>query len=279
MNGSSEHPGRDIPTPLAPEAGPNSATAEHFYPSAAFARLARIESRSFWFQARNRILLSTLRHVAAGRSLRYAEFGCGTGFVLEAVSRAFPDWSVHGYDIHAAAIAFSRSRAPRCTLHEADIHQLLPGAHFDVIGAFDVLEHLDDDVGALRRIHGQLTPGGHVVLTVPQHQSLWSPYDEAARHRRRYQRAEMHARLEQAGFTVTFLSSFVSVLWPALWWRRRKLRALEPRMAADLSQEDLTPSPWLHLLGSAAMKPDEWAAKLRIPLPWGGSLLAVGVRN
>lgn len=254
------------------------AAAEHYYPAAAFAQLAELEDKSFWFQSRNHILLSTLRRFAPGPGLRYAEIGCGTGFVLAAVAAHFPSWSVHGYDIHTEAVTFSRLRAPRATVEQADLHALPSATPFDIVGVFDVLEHLDDDTGALRSLHERLRAGGQLVLTVPQHPSLWSPYDDAARHRRRYQRAEMRQRLEAAGFTVRYLSSFVTTLWPVLWWRRRTLRHLAPDHAAKLTQADLTPSPALNLLGRAAMWPDEMAAQLGLPLPWGGSLLAVAVR-
>lgn len=253
--------------------------AEHYYPAAAFAQLAELEAESFWFQSRNQILLSTLRRFAPGSGLRYAEIGCGTGFVLAAVAARFPAWSVHGYDIHAEAVAFSRQRAARATVERADLHDLPPGAPFDLIGVFDVLEHLDDDVGALRSLRDRLRPGGHLVLTVPQHPCLWSPYDEAARHRRRYQRTEMHQRLLQAGYKVQYVSSFVTTLWPVLWWRRRALRNLTPDHAAKLTQTDLTPSPVLNLLGRVAMWPDVMAARLGLPLWWGGSLLAVAERS
>jgi len=260
------------------EPAPAGSAAEHYYPAAAFALLAEREAQSFWFQSRNRILLSTLRRFAPGPGLRYAEIGCGTGFVLAAVAERFPAWSVHGYDIHAEAVAFSRQRAPRATVEQADLHHLPAGAPLDMIGAFDVIEHLDDDLGALRSLHRRLRPGGHLVLTVPQHPGLWSPYDEAAKHRRRYRRAEMRRRLTEAGFTVRHLSSFVTVLWPALWLRRRALRRLSPEQAAQQTQADLAPSQGVNLLGRAAMWPDEMAARLGLPLPWGGSLLAVAVR-
>lgn len=258
---------------------PAAHSGEHYYPAEAFAALARLEAGSFWFQSRNRIILSTLRRFVSPQPLRYAEMGCGTGFVLAAVAQAFPAWEVHGFDIHQEAVAFSRQRAPRALVRQADIHSLPPDLSYDVVGVFDVLEHLDDDLAALQDIQRLLRPKGLVILTVPQHPGLWSPYDDAARHRRRYRREEMRQRLAAAGFAVRFLSSFVSTLWPALWWRRRTLRRFNPAAAAAATQADLTPSPWLDYLGRAAMWPDEAAARFGCPLPWGGSLLAVGRKS
>lgn len=258
---------------------PAARSGEHYYPAEAFGELARLEANSFWFQSRNRIILSTLRRFTASNSLNYAEIGCGTGFVLAAVADSFPAWQVHGFDIHDEAVAFSRQRAPRALVRQADIHSLLPDLAYDVVGVFDVLEHLDNDLAALQDLHRILRPAGLLILTVPQHPGLWSPYDDAARHRRRYRREEMRQRLKAAGFSVCFLSSFVSTLWPALWWRRRALRRLDPAAAAAATQSDLTPNPWLDRLSRAAMWPDEAAARLGCPLPWGGSLLAVARKS
>lgn len=258
---------------------PTARSGEHYYPAEAFAELARLEAHSFWFQSRNRIILSTLRRFVPPQPRHYAEIGCGTGFVLAAVAEGFPAWQVHGFDIHDEAVAFSRQRAPRALVRRADIHALPPDLAYDVVGVFDVLEHLDNDLAALQDIHRILRPAGLLILTVPQHPGLWSPYDDAARHRRRYRREEMRQRLTTAGFSVRFLSSFVSTLWPALWWRRRTLRQLDPATAAATTQADLTPNPWLDRLGRAAMWPDECAARLGCPLPWGGSLLAVASKS
>ena len=260
-------------------AAPAPHSGEHYYPAEAFAALARLEANSFWFQSRNRIILSTLRRFVPPQPLRYAEMGCGTGFVLAAVAQAFPAWAVHGFDIHNEAVAFSRQRTPRALVRQADIHSLPQDHAYDVVGIFDVLEHLDDDLAALQGIHRILRPAGLLILTVPQHPGLWSPYDDAARHRRRYRREEMRRRLTAAGFSVRFLSSFVSTLWPALWWRRRALRRLDPAAASAATRADLTPSPWLDHLGRAAMWPDEAAARLGCPLSWGGSLLAVASKS
>lgn len=248
---------------------------EQYYPASAFANLRLLEEGSFWFRSRNRIILSALQRFVTGASPHYAEVGCGTGFVLAAVERRFPAWSVVGFDIHDEAVEFTQNRAPRARVRRADIHALPEDSAYDAIGVFDVLEHLDDDLAALRALRQVLRARGHVFITVPQHPELWSPYDDAARHRRRYRRAEMRQRLEDAGFEVLFLSSFVSFLLPALWWRRLRLRRLDPATAASATQDDLTPSPWLNWLGSMAMWPDVVAARFGVPIPFGGSLLAV----
>lgn len=261
------------PSPSRP-AGIGS-DGERYYPASAFADLRRLEEGSFWFRSRNIILLGILQRFVAGTVTRYAEVGCGTGFVLAAVARRFPAWNVEGFDIHSEAVVFSQQRAPRARVRQADLHALPEVESYDAIGVYDVLEHLDDDLAALCALRHALRPRGHLLLTVPQHPGLWSPYDDAARHRRRYRRAEMCQRLAEAGFEVLFLSSFVSTLLPVLWMRRLQLRRLNPSEAAKATRADLTPRPWVNWLGLMAMWPDVAATQLGLQVPFGGSLLAV----
>nr|WP_315595042.1 hypothetical protein [uncultured Cupriavidus sp.] len=85
-----------------------------------------------------------------------------------------------------------------------------------MVGAFDVIEHIDDDAGALVGMYDACKPGGGIVLTVPQHPWLWSQLDEAAKHKRRYTRASLLAVVREAGFHTVYVSSFMSLLLPAM---------------------------------------------------------------
>ena len=100
---------------------------------------------------------------------------------------------------------------------------------------FDVLEHIPEDVETLVALREALTPGGRLMLTVPSHQNLWSYFDEAAHHCRRYSSREIRARLIEAGFEVEFLSEFMTCIFPIVWLfrkigtRRRLRKALRMR--------------------------------------------------
>ena len=87
-------------------------------------------------------------------------------------------------------------------------------AEFDAIGAFDVLEHIVDDEMVLRETNKALKSGGGLLLTVPQHQFLWSAADESARHVRRYSSRDLREKVERAGFKVIRMTSFVSFCYP-----------------------------------------------------------------
>src|SRR6266404_4217735 len=132
-----------------------------------FSELARIESEHFWFRTRNQVIATlveqTTRNWADG--YRVLEVGCGTGNVLQALERACPRGIVVGMDLFAEGLAFARKRTS-CPLVRGDLERPGFGVQFDLIGAFDVVEHLPDDVQVLCSIHSMLKPGGMLLLTV-----------------------------------------------------------------------------------------------------------------
>ena len=85
-----------------------------------------------------------------------------------------------------------------------------------MIGAFDVLEHVEDDCAALTNIRRLLAPDGHLVLTVPACARLWSRFDNDSHHFRRYEPDELRERLVSAGFVVERLTYFFAALYPVL---------------------------------------------------------------
>jgi SAM-dependent methyltransferase len=131
-----------------------------------------------------------------------------------------------------AAEAFSdglRMTAKRATgveLIQTDALHLPYDAEFDVVGAFDVIEHIADDGVAVREMVRAVRPDGGLIFTVPQHRFLWSPFDDYVHHHRRYSRPEMRRLLESAGCDVVFVTSFVSLLLPAMFLARMVRRVV-----------------------------------------------------
>src|SRR5439155_18247453 len=112
-------------------------------------------------------------------------------------------------------------RRSRAMLIQADIHHSPLGVPASLVGILDVLEHLPDDVAVLRDLRRMLAPRGVLLLTVPAHQSLWSYFDEASNHQRRYSPRELREKLRAAGFNVEYLSQFMMPLFPVMWLGRR----------------------------------------------------------
>lgn len=181
-----------------------------------FEQLSRWEGDNFWFVPRNRLITSLLvRCFPAAQS--FMEIGCGSGFVLSAIA-AMKSWRrLVGSELHPSGLAIARRRLGDVAEFVQMDGRMIPARHvFDVIGAFDVLEHIEDDAAVLSAMHRAIRPAGGIMLTVPQHPWLWSNTDEAALHVRRYRRGELEKKVEVAGFRILFSASYTALLLPLM---------------------------------------------------------------
>jgi len=244
--------------------------AEGFDP-AHFSELARLEAGNFWFQARNRLIVWALaRYFPDARSL--LEVGCGTGFVLSGVADARPRLRLTGSEVATEGLAFAAQRVPSAELIQMDAQRIPFREEFDVAGAFDVIEHIEDDRAVLQELHAALAPGGGLLLTVPQHPTLWSEYDVRAGHVRRYRRAELRAKVTGVGLEIIRMTSFVSLLLPVMFLSRLAQRA--PKARYDPAAE-LRLAPWLNRLLETALDVERALVRAGVSFPAGGSLLLV----
>ena len=138
------------------------------FPEKTFAILANAEANHWWFRARNRILLWALA-TRIGRFKNFLEIGCGTGFVLEGVSKAYPDVEMHGSEYYEEGLSYARQRIPSATFSQLDATKMTEKERYDVIGAFDVIEHIEHDQLVLKNLCNALTPNGSLIISVPQH--------------------------------------------------------------------------------------------------------------
>ena len=91
---------------------------------------------------------------------------------------------------------------------------------YELIGAFDVIEHIDEEDEVLKEIYNSLKKGGSFIFSVPQHKFLWSIYDDLGFHKRRYTRKYLKQKLREHNFEITHLSSFNSLLLPLMYISR-----------------------------------------------------------
>lgn len=237
----------------------------------AFAQLAALEEGNFWFRSRNSLLLWALRKHCSGLR-RYLEIGCGTGYVLQGVAAAFPAAQLSGTEIFTNGLRFASRRVPRASFLQMDARHIPFESEYDVVGAFDVIEHIAEDEAVLAQAWRALKPGGFLFVTVPQHRWLWSPSDDYAHHERRYGKAELHAKVEAAGFGIVRSTSFVSLLLPFLLASRLKSR--NDAVAYDPTAEMRIP-PFLNALLYGVMCVEKGLIQLGLSLPVGGSRLLV----
>ena len=156
-----------------------------------FAALARVEQQHFWFVTRSRLIGNLVqRYFDDARDM--LEIGCGTGMVLSVLCGMRPWRRLVGSELHPSGMKIARQRlGARAELVQMDARVIPASNAFDVIGAFDVIEHIEDDEMVLQAMHGALRKRGGIVVAVPQHPALWSAADEMAHHVRRYRRGEL----------------------------------------------------------------------------------------
>lgn len=163
-----------------------------------------VEEDSFWFRHRNAVIAAAMGNLPPRGT--FFDVGGGNGYVALALQNA--GYSVvlvePGIDGLLHALDRGVKSAVRSTLGAAGFR---PGA-LPAVGLFDVLEHIEDDAGFLTELHGLMHAGGRIYVTVPAHQALWSGADEYAGHHHRYSRASLAHRLNQAGFSIEYLTYF-----------------------------------------------------------------------
>ena len=169
----------------------------HTYPI-----LYRVEESHWWCRGRRRIIASFVEEICRNfkdRKPRILDIGCGTGVNLILLSQ-FAD--VEGLDVSPDALEFCRQRGLENVRLGAADQMPYENGTFDLVTALDLLEHMDDDLAALREMRRVLRPDGRILLFVPTFMFLWGVQDDVSNHRRRYRLPELRRVVEQAGFEI-----------------------------------------------------------------------------
>jgi SAM-dependent methyltransferase len=248
-----------------------------------FAALFAVEDRHFWFGARNYALTTVLSEFAPQLrpGYRVLEIGCGTGNTLRVLKEVCSTAAlVVGIDLFEEGLEYARRRT-NAPLVRARIEDAPFAVRFEVVGMFDVLEHIEDDAAALREVRQLTAPGGYLLLTVPAHRALWSRFDEESHHCRRYELDELRERLTSAGFRVDYLTPFMTTLYPiarvSRWLsaRANRVRRFLRRDSKSVVLNDLTVRPLVNDIIAFLLRQEAPLLRRRMQLPFGTSLLAV----
>jgi len=255
---------------------PDLAYNSHGYNASFFELFAAQEKAHFWFRARNDLIVWALGKY--GKTISsFMEIGCGTRFVLQGIARSFPSVNLVGSEIYPEGISFASERLnDRANFLQMDARHIPFDAEFDAVGAFDLMEHIEDDHAVLQQICKALKHKGLLFVTVPHHRWLWSPVDTNACHVRRYSKRELHEKLATAGFAVLRSTSFVSSLLPLMlisrWFKR-----VRNTQTSEL-QTELNINPILNRAFEFLLRIEMGFIKKGISLPFGGSRLIVAIK-
>ena len=233
-----------------------------------------VDEHHWWYRGRRRIIEVELEQLPIPPGARVLDAGCGSGRTLQELARY---GEVSGIELDPTAAAAATERGP----FDVRIGRLeeLPwdDATFDLITCLDVIEHTPDDRATLTELRRVTRPGGHLLVTVPAYQALWSQHDVDNHHYRRYERRPLGRAAGEAGWTVLRMTSFNSVLLPPaaivrlIQRRRGTVKAANGDFKANL---DIGPR-WLNGVLERPLRYEaRWLASGRT-LPAGLSLLAV----
>ena len=236
---------------------------DHFY---------NIENEHWWFAARQNILQAFMEHkLRLPEQARLLDAGCGTGAILDMFSKRY---EAYGQDISSQAVEFCRkrgvTRVVRGTL------DLLPAEYrnFDCVTLLDVLEHIENDAGALRQVHALLKEKGCLLITVPAFPALWGAHDVVTHHKRRYLKQSLTDVVTSAGFTVEYVSYFNFFLFPVAWLRRKTARLTGARDANDMD----VPPKAVNAILRAIFEFEKYLVP-RMRFPFGLSLICVARKD
>lgn len=236
-----------------------------------YERMRELQRSHWWFAARRKILGAEIARLRLSGSARILEVGCGPGGNLELLKR-FGEVRAIEPDAESRAYAAEHSGV---TVEGACCPTTWPdlGGPFDMVCAFDVIEHVGDDAGAVAALGARLKPGGFLVTTVPAYAWLWSEHDAQHHHQRRYTRPAYRRLFEVAGLKVRRASYFNTVLFPPIAAIRLA------RTAARLQGGDDEKMPSRPLNGLLRRLFGAEAAILRATgLPFGVSILLIAER-
>lgn len=166
-----------------------------------------------WYPSGRRRILQDIIATRVAKPGRIADIGCGTGANFDMLAGFAP---VVGIDFHPPAVAYCRLRNLNCTTVAGLPNLPFPDGAFDLVCAFDVIEHVDDDAAAVKELLRICKKGGTLLLTVPAYNWLWSKHDEANEHKRRYNRSMLRHLFVGAPADVLKLSHYNIFMAPPI---------------------------------------------------------------
>ena len=235
----------------------------------AFAVEADAEALHRWFVGRRRLFARELQRLSISAEDRILDAGTSTGTNLRMLQEAgYRNYT--GLDLNHEAINYCNLKGLGEVRHGDVCGMPFDSNSFSFVLATDIIEHVDDDLAALREINRVLKPGGHALITVPAFPSLWGLQDEVAHHKRRYRMRTLLERIAQAELAIERYYHFNYLLFVPIWLARQLIRTT----GVKVSSENEINTPLLNSALSFIFRFDVNTAPALRP-PFGVSLLVV----
>jgi SAM-dependent methyltransferase len=224
-----------------------------------------VEAEHWWFAGRRQLFANEITRANIHQNSSVLDVGVGSGSNLRMLAEMeFPN--VIGLDANPDAVQICRDKGFASVQQGSICNLPFSSESFDLVLATDVIEHVQDDVVALREIYRVLRPGGYVLITVPAFQSLWGLQDEVARHFRRYRLGTLVKRVIDAKLMIVRSYYFNYLLFAPIWSARQIIRLARVR----LDSENQLNSPVINRILTAIFRLDIATAPLLRP-PFGVS--------
>jgi ubiquinone/menaquinone biosynthesis C-methylase UbiE len=173
----------------------------------------QVENVHWWWSGRRQLVKYLIGH---RRPKKILDIGAGTGQTLLYMKKLYPKADLHGVDASTVAVNLAHHHG-LAQVKKAKAEKLpFTDNTFDLILMLDVLEHIKNDTKAITEAKRVLKTGGHLIVTTPALQFIWSDHDENQGHFRRYTRHMMRDLSEKTGFDLDFVSYFNFFLSPII---------------------------------------------------------------
>jgi 2-polyprenyl-3-methyl-5-hydroxy-6-metoxy-1,4-benzoquinol methylase len=241
--------------------------------------MAEAGKKHFWFRIRQKIIENYFKSMMIDNTCQksFLEVGVGVGVVSGNLKSRYNGISFYGIDIYREGLKYAQNDYNLNVL-AGDICQPPFKSQFDIVGLFDVIEHIENDDAFLVKTRELLRDKGIIFLTVPACMSLWSYFDEISEHKRRYNKDEIIRKLSKAGFDTINASYFMSLTFPIMYLSRTRGK-LKKEEKENIVIKELRPNKLVNTALYYLLLIEYIFLKIGLKVSFGSSLIVLAKRK